>query len=110
MLMEMVSYLPISSPFISFAGRYIGDAFEAATGYNFFFLEAFPVPFEVVACNIILEFWTTKIPVTVVLILYTLEQQNSVALDKIILFLGLTFYTVASLVITQLVTLTASSK
>lgn len=37
---EMVTYLPISSPFITFAGRYIDDAIGLAAGYNFFIFEA----------------------------------------------------------------------
>lgn len=71
---EMVTYLPISSPFIRFAGRYVDEAFGVAAGYNFFVFEAALVPFEVVACNVILQYWTTKIPVaaviTICLILY----------------------------------------
>ena len=71
---EMVTYLPISSPFIRFAGRYVDEAFGVAAGYNFFVFEAALVPFEIVACNVILQYWTTKIPVaaviTIALILY----------------------------------------
>lgn len=64
---EMVTYLPISSPFIRFAGRYVDEAFGVAAGYNFFIFEAALVPFEIVACNVILQFWTTKIPVAAVI-------------------------------------------
>jgi amino acid transporter len=46
-LAEMVTYLPISSPFIRFAGRYVDDAFGVAAGYNFFVFEAAMVPMEV---------------------------------------------------------------
>lgn len=49
---EMVTYLPISSPFIRFAGRYVDEAFGVAAGYNFFIFEAALVPFEIVACNV----------------------------------------------------------
>lgn len=52
---EMVSYLPISSPFIRFAGRYVDEAFGFAAGWNFFIFEAALVPFEVVACNVIIH-------------------------------------------------------
>ena len=44
---EMVSYLPISSPFIRFAGRYVDEAFGFAAGWNFFVFEAILVPFEI---------------------------------------------------------------
>ncbi|KAL4740182.1 amino acid permease/ SLC12A domain-containing protein [Aspergillus similis] len=50
-LAEMVTYLPISSPFIRFAGRYVDDAFGVAAGYNFFVFEAAMVPMEVTACS-----------------------------------------------------------
>ena len=32
----MVTYLPISSPFVRFARRYVDEAFGVAAGYNFF--------------------------------------------------------------------------
>lgn len=59
---EMVTYLPISSPFIRFADRYVDEAFGVAAGYNFYLFEAFLVPFEIVACNFIIQFWTDVIP------------------------------------------------
>lgn len=49
----MATYLPISSPFIRFAGRYVDEAFGVAAGWNFFVFEAALVPFEVTACNVI---------------------------------------------------------
>jgi len=52
----MVTYLPISSPFIRFAGRYVDEAFGVAAGYNFFVFEAALVPFEIVACNVIIHY------------------------------------------------------
>lgn len=71
---EMVTYLPISSPFIRFAGRYVDEAFGVATGYNFFVFEAAMVPFEIVACNVIIHYWSDIVPaagiITIVLVLY----------------------------------------
>jgi yeast amino acid transporter len=64
---EMVTYLPISSPFIRFAGRYVDEAFGFAAGYNFFVFEAALVPFEIVACNVIIQYWTDAIPVGVII-------------------------------------------
>lgn len=52
---EMATYLPISSPFIRFAGRYVDEAFGVAAGWNFFVFEAALVPFEVTACNVIVS-------------------------------------------------------
>ena len=71
---EMVTYLPISSPFIRFAGRYVDEAFGVAAGYNFFVFEAFLVPFEIVACNLIIRYWSDLVPtgglIAIIIMLY----------------------------------------
>jgi yeast amino acid transporter len=73
---EMVTYLPISSPFIRFASRWVDEAFGVAAGYNFFIFEAALVPFEVTACNFVINFWSSAVPVggiiAIVLVLYAL--------------------------------------
>ena len=73
---EMVTYLPISSPFIRFAGRYVDEAFGVAAGYNFFIFEAALVPFEIVACNVIIHYWSNVVPaggiIAIVIVLYGL--------------------------------------
>jgi hypothetical protein len=70
----MVTYLPISSPFIRFAGRFVDDAFGVAAGWNFFIFEAMLVPFEIVACNVIIHFWSDIVPaggiIAIVIFLY----------------------------------------
>lgn len=72
----MVTYLPISSPFIRFAGRYVDEAFGVAAGYNFFIFEAALVPFEIVACNVIIHYWSNVVPaggiIAIVIVLYGL--------------------------------------
>lgn len=74
----MVTYLPISSPFIRFAGRFVDDAFGVAAGWNFFIFEAALVPFEIVACNVIIHFWSDAVPVggiiAIVIVLYGYVQ------------------------------------
>ena len=62
----MVTFLPISSPFIRFAGRFVDDAFGFAAGWNFFFYEALLIPFEITALNIVLRYWRDDIPVAAV--------------------------------------------
>lgn len=103
----MVSYLPISSPFIRFAGRYVDEAFGVAVGYNFFVFEAALVPFEVTACNVIIHFWSDVVPagaiIAIVLVLYFLinvlavkwygETEFWAALGKVLLIIGLIIYT-----------------
>ncbi|KAG0132199.1 amino acid permease/ SLC12A domain-containing protein [Tuber indicum] len=104
---EMVTYLPISSPFIRFAGRFVDDAFGFAAGYNFFVYQAALVPFEIVACNVIIHYWTDEIHVgiviAVVLFCYAIinifgvswygESEFWLALGKVILILGLIAFT-----------------
>jgi amino acid transporter len=104
---EMVTYLPISSPFIRFAGRYVDEAFGFAAGWNFFAFEAVLVPFEVTACNLIINFWSTSVPtgaiVAIVLVLYLLinvmavkwygETEFWAALGKVILAVALILFT-----------------
>ncbi|KAH9901755.1 amino acid permease/ SLC12A domain-containing protein [Xylariomycetidae sp. FL2044] len=104
---EMVTYLPISSPFIRFAGRYVDEAFGFAAGWNFFIFEAALVPFEVTACNVIIHFWSDVVPagaiIAIVLILYALinllavkwygESEFWAALGKVLLIVGLIIFT-----------------
>jgi amino acid transporter len=70
----MVTYLPISSPFIRFAARFIDDSFGVAAGWNFFIFEAALVPFEIVACNVIIHFWSDAVPaggvIAIIIVLY----------------------------------------
>lgn len=103
----MVTYLPISSPFIRFAGRYVDEAFGVAAGYNFFVFEAALVPFEIVACNLIISYWSSAVPVggiiAIVIFLYGMinifavkyygESEFWLALGKVILIIGLIAYT-----------------
>ncbi|KAJ4354545.1 general amino acid permease agp2 [Didymosphaeria variabile] len=108
---EMVSYLPISSPFIRFAGRYVDEAFGFAAGWNFFIFEAALVPFEIVACNLIIHFWSDIVPtgaiIAIILFLYGLinmlavkwygETEFWAALGKVLLIIGLIIFTFISM-------------
>ncbi|CAM1505047.1 Fc.00g106840.m01.CDS01 [Cosmosporella sp. VM-42] len=104
---EMVTYLPISSPFIRFAGRYVDEAFGFAAGWNFFVFEAMLVPFEIVACNLIIHFWSDIVPaggiIAIIIVLYALinmlavqwygESEFWAALGKVLLIIGLIIFT-----------------
>ncbi|MCJ1395500.1 hypothetical protein MMC18_008386, partial [Xylographa bjoerkii] len=108
---EMVTYLPISSPFIRFTGRYVDEAFGVAAGYNLFIFEAALVPFEVVACNIIIQYWSNVVPVgsiiAMVLVLYAIinvfavkwygESEFWLSIGKVILIIGLVVFTVVAM-------------
>jgi amino acid transporter len=94
---ELVTYLPISSPFIRFAGRYVDESFGFAVGdlsidhqdcskrgysdyyqagWNFFIFEAILVPFEMTACNVVIHFWSDAVPtgavIAIVMVLYAI--------------------------------------
>ncbi|KAL8795218.1 MAG: hypothetical protein Q9195_002229 [Heterodermia aff. obscurata] len=104
---EIVTYLPISSPFVRFAGRYVDEAFGFAAGYNFFVFEAFLVPFEIVACNLIINFWSDVVPtgaiIAIIIVLYGFlnvfavkwygESEFWLAIGKVILAVGLIVFT-----------------
>lgn len=79
---EMVTYLPISSPFIRFAGRYVDEAFGFAAGWNFFVFEAILVPFEITACNVVIHYWSDTVPAgginAITIVLYALINLLSV--------------------------------
>jgi yeast amino acid transporter len=106
-LAEMVTYLPISSPFIRLAGRYVDEAFGFAAGWNFFIFEAVLVPFEVTACNLIINYWSDVVPtggiIAIVIVLYALinllavewygEAEFWAALGKVLLIVGLLVFT-----------------
>ncbi|KAB8257449.1 amino acid permease/ SLC12A domain-containing protein [Aspergillus pseudonomiae] len=106
-LAEMVVYLPVSSPFIHFAGRYVDEAFGVAAGWNFFVFEAVQVPFEITACSMIIHYWSDVVPtvaiIVIVLVLYAFlnvfavnyygEAEFWLALGKVLLSIGLIIFT-----------------
>ncbi|KAJ5578051.1 uncharacterized protein N7459_007015 [Penicillium hispanicum] len=109
---EMVTYLPVPSPFIRFAGEWVDGALGFAMSWNFFLNMAFLVPFEMVAMNIMLTFWTDKVPVEVVIVvmilLYALLNVATVryfgisefylSIFKVLLMIGLFLFTFITMV------------
>ncbi|KAL1642523.1 hypothetical protein SLS61_009674 [Didymella pomorum] len=109
---EMVTYAPIPSPFIRFGTEWVDGALGFAMAWNFFFSMAFLVPFEIVAMNIMLTFWTDKVPVEAVIVimmlLYTFLNMVTVryfgvaefylSIFKVLLMLGLFMYTFITMV------------
>ncbi|KAG7448364.1 uncharacterized protein BT62DRAFT_767533 [Guyanagaster necrorhizus] len=106
-LSELVTWVPVSSPFSQCADRYVDPALGVCVGINFFIQMAMNVPFEITAFNLMLRYWTEKIPtaavIVFVLITYTLlniftvkyygEAEYWLAIGKIILILGLFMFT-----------------
>lgn len=58
---EMNTYMPVSGGFIRLAGAWVDDALGFMVGWNYFFYEALLIPFEIVALNLIVSFWSDKI-------------------------------------------------
>lgn len=54
---EMVTYMPVAGGFVRLAGHWVDDALGFMVGWNFFFMEAFAVPFEITAITFVLSFW-----------------------------------------------------
>ena len=109
---EMVSYMPMPSPFISMAGRCVDEALEVMAGWNFFLFEAALVPFEITAVNIIIHFWaddySPAITLSVQIVLYAMinifavrfygESEYWLSLGKVILAVGLILFTFITMV------------
>ncbi|RYP66720.1 hypothetical protein DL769_005952 [Monosporascus sp. CRB-8-3] len=73
---EMCVYMPVSSSFLRMAGKWVDESFGFMAGWNFFLYEAFLIPFEISALNLVITFWTDKVPVAAIciacIVLYTL--------------------------------------
>jgi amino acid transporter len=67
-LAEMTIYMPISGAFIRFAGNWVDEAWGFMCGWNFFFYEAFLIPFEIAALCLVLGFWSDDIPAVAICI------------------------------------------
>ncbi|KAJ6563482.1 amino acid permease/ SLC12A domain-containing protein [Mycena sp. CBHHK59/15] len=106
-LSEMVTWIPISSPFARFADRFVDEALGVCSGVNFFMSLGLSVPFEITAFNLMLNFWTDKMPavaVSIGMILcyaglnifavrYYGESEFWLALGKVVLIIGLLIFT-----------------
>ncbi|KAI3318134.1 histidine permease [Xylariaceae sp. AK1471] len=106
-LAEMVCYMPVSGSFIRMAGRWVDDSLGFLAGWNFFLYEAILIPFEITALNLVLTFWTDKIPAAAicvaVIVLYAIinivavkyygEAEFWLASGKLILILIVFFFT-----------------
>lgn len=109
---EMVTYLPITSPFVRLAGRCCDEALEIATAWNFWFLCCAQIPFEVTTVNSIIHFWrddySPAIPLALQTVLYFIvnvfgvaiygETEFWLSLGKVILASGLIVFTFITMV------------
>ena len=63
---EMAVYMPVTGAFIRMAGKWVDEALGFMVGWNFFLYEAFLIPFEISALNLVLTYWRDDIPVAAV--------------------------------------------
>ncbi|KAJ6517255.1 general amino acid permease AGP2 [Mycena vitilis] len=106
-LSEMVTWIPISSPYVRFADRFVDEALGVCSGLNWFFSLGIGIPYEITAFNLMLNFWTDKIPVVSVILFiiicygalnlfavrYYGETEFWLSIGKIFLILGLLLFT-----------------
>ncbi|KAJ6530986.1 general amino acid permease AGP2 [Mycena vulgaris] len=111
-LSEMVTWIPISSPYVRFADRFADEALGVCSGLNLFFGVGLCVPYELTAFNLMLNFWTDKIPVVAVIVFMIVcyaalnlfavrsygESEFWLAIGKVILILGLLLFTLVVMV------------
>ncbi|KAG7804562.1 hypothetical protein KL944_000308 [Ogataea haglerorum] len=108
---EVVCYLPVDSPFITHAGRFVDPALEACFGYNFYLLMALYVPFEVTSVNSMIHFWTEDysaaasiVPMIVSYVILNIfavrwygESEFFLSIGKVILAVGLMLFTLVTM-------------
>lgn len=59
---EMAAFVPIAGSYCTFAGRFVDDAFGFALTWNSWASDAVAVASDLVALQLVLEYWTTKMP------------------------------------------------
>ncbi|ODV81684.1 uncharacterized protein CANTADRAFT_19302 [Suhomyces tanzawaensis NRRL Y-17324] len=108
---EMVSFLPVSSPFLTMAGRVVDPAFECAASVNFWIMQSLYIPFEITAVNGMIHFWredySPAIPLCVQIAIYACinlfavrlygECEFWLSIAKLILCIALLFFTLITM-------------
>lgn len=59
---EMAAFIPIAGSFCTFAGRFVDDAFGFALTWNYWFNDAVSMASDLVALQLILQYWTNTFP------------------------------------------------
>ncbi|GME91690.1 unnamed protein product [[Candida] boidinii] len=109
---EVICYLPIDSPFISFAGRLVDPAFEVVAGYNFYIMVSLYIPFEITAVNGMIHFWRDDynpaaafVPQVVIYLILNIfvvqwygESEFILSIGKVILATALFIFTFVAMV------------
>ncbi|CAG9961932.1 unnamed protein product [Clonostachys byssicola] len=59
---EMAAFIPVAGSFCTFAGRFVDDAFGFALTWNYWFNDAITFAADLVALQIVLEYWANNFP------------------------------------------------
>lgn len=59
---EMAAFIPVAGSFCTFAGRFVDDALGFALTWNYWFNDAVSTASDVIALQLLLEFWTDNFP------------------------------------------------
>ncbi|WOO78139.1 putative amino-acid permease [Vanrija pseudolonga] len=59
---EMSTFIPVAGSFCTFVGRFCDDAFGFALTWNYWFNDAVSTASDLVALQLILQYWTEKFP------------------------------------------------
>lgn len=108
---EMVSYLPVNSPFLTMSGRVVDPAFECAASINFWLMQSLYIPFEITAVNGMIHFWrdgySPAIPLVIQIAIYAIvnvfavrlygEAEFWLSIGKLILCVGLLLFTLITM-------------
>ncbi|TID19803.1 hypothetical protein CANINC_003686 [Pichia inconspicua] len=109
---ELICYLPVDSPFITHAGRFVDPAFEFCVGMNFYIMISLYIPFEITSVNSMIHFWrddyspaaafVPQIVIYLVLNIFAVrwfgESEFILSIGKMILAIGLLFFTFITMV------------
>lgn len=109
---ELICYLPLDSPFITHAGRFVDPAFEFCCGLNFYLMISLYIPFEITSVNSMIHFWrddyspaTAIVPQIVIYLLLNIftvrwfgESEFYLSVGKMFLAVGLIMFTFVTMV------------
>ncbi|KAF7716783.1 Amino acid/polyamine transporter I family protein [Penicillium ucsense] len=59
---EMAAFVPVAGSFCTFAGRFVDDALGFALTWNYWFNDAVSTASDIIALQLLLEFWTENFP------------------------------------------------
>lgn len=59
---EMAAFVPVAGSFCTYAGRFVDDALGFALTWNYWFNDAVSTAADIIALQLLLEFWTDNFP------------------------------------------------